>query len=288
MWLEQIFSGEGNGGVVCVIDNLELLETGASARRTLEAMRDRLFNVPGLRWVFCGANGGVKSLAASPRLEAFLNTPVIQVEHIHPSALRPLFEARFREFAMGDVEEVYDALPFTLDDLQHLYLLVNFNLRSLIHLADTYCEAQVVKVKRKLTREQKAKQFDRWLFAHTVGEYQALQSRLPTDAWAILDSIMSDDLRGTFGVGDYKSLNQNSKTEISLSTFEKRLRDLERNGLISKSIEDDSGSSSDGDFKRDVFNVTAKGALVHYARTERNEAQGIKPVTWLRRVHPPG
>jgi hypothetical protein len=31
-WLEQIFSVQGNGGVVCVIDNLELLESGVQVR----------------------------------------------------------------------------------------------------------------------------------------------------------------------------------------------------------------------------------------------------------------
>lgn len=48
-WLNQIFLEQGNGGVVCVIDNLELLESGAQARRTLGVLRDRLFSVSGLR-----------------------------------------------------------------------------------------------------------------------------------------------------------------------------------------------------------------------------------------------
>ena len=38
-WLKEIFVEKGNGGVVCVIDNLELLETGVQARRTLEILR---------------------------------------------------------------------------------------------------------------------------------------------------------------------------------------------------------------------------------------------------------
>jgi len=37
-WLDQIFAVQGNGGVVCIIDNIELLETGATARRMLEAL----------------------------------------------------------------------------------------------------------------------------------------------------------------------------------------------------------------------------------------------------------
>ena len=53
--------------------------------------------------------------------------------------------------------------------------------------------------------------------------------------------------------------------------------------LISKSVDDSVGDGND--FKREVFSVTAKGALVHYARLVKQENQGIKPLTWLRRVH---
>ena len=124
-WLNQIFSVEGNGGVVCVIDNLELLESGVQARRTLEALRDRLFSVNGLRWVFCGANGVIHSLAASHRLGAFLNTPILEVAHVKPTTLEPLLRARLREFAMGDEKQIEGRLPIRMADLRTLYQIVN-------------------------------------------------------------------------------------------------------------------------------------------------------------------
>jgi hypothetical protein len=71
-WLNEIFSVQGNGGVVCIIDNIELLETGVSARRMLEALRDKLFTVNGLRWVFCGANGVIHSLRRFPETHGVL------------------------------------------------------------------------------------------------------------------------------------------------------------------------------------------------------------------------
>jgi len=282
-WLEQIFVIQGNGGVVCIIDNLELLESGVQARRVLEVLRDRLFSVKGLRWVFCGANGVIHSLAASERLGAYLNTPVIDVAHVQTSALEPLFHARFKEFAMSSEDDAWSRLPITLQDLQALYPILNFNLRDLLALADEYCEVIHRNQKTLIGDTHKTRMFAKWLETETIKRYHVLSSRLPSDAWVILDLVMSDDFRGIFGIGDYQSLNQNSLVTISRPTFEKRLRDLVKHGLVSKSI-DDEIRNGDG-FSREVFTVTAKGSMVHYARLVKQENQRISPLTWLRRVH---
>jgi hypothetical protein len=282
-WLDQIFSTQGNGGVVCVIDNLELLESATAARRTLEALRDKLFNVNGLRWVFCGANGVLHSLAASPRLGAFLNTPIIEVENITRNFIDPLIRARLREFSPNaDLAEV--SLPIRIEDLVRLYTIINFNLRDLLHLADEYCEHQFSIGVEVIPDAQKSLRFEKWLEKNSTQSYNTLSSRISPDAWAILDIAMSEVFRGTFGVGDYGSFNSNSRIQITKSTFAKWLRDLIKLGLISKSIDDDVATKDDG-FKRDVFTVTAKGAMVHYARILKNESQSLAPVGWLRRVH---
>lgn len=281
-WLDQLFAVEGNGGVVCVIDNLELLESGASARRTLEALRDRLFTVNGLRWVFCGANGVIHSLAASPRLASFLSTPIIDVANVPPGAIAPLVRSRFAEFS-SDAELAEKRLPIRIQDLEKLYMAVNFNLRDLLGLADDFCEHMHAIGATELSDDQKAKRFDKWLDSNSTKSYQSLQSRLPMDAWGILDFAMSDECRGTFGVGDYESFNATSKKGVSQTKFVKWLRDLMKLGLLSKTLDDD--AAFDDGFKRDVFTVTAKGALVHFARLMKNETHSLATVTWLRRVH---
>ncbi|QCP55072.1 hypothetical protein FAZ95_38700 [Trinickia violacea] len=282
-WLNQIFSVQGNGGVVCVIDNLELLESGAAARRTLEALRDRLFNVNGLRWVFCGANGVIHSLAASPRLASFLNTPIVEVGNIRSGFIKPLIEARLKEFLM-DPAEVEKCLPLRLEDIEFLYQILNSNLRDLLGYVDSYCRHLVSIGKGDVHQDHKHARFKKWLDGETTESYSAISSRISKDAWAVLDIAMSDTFKGTFGVGDYGSFNSNSKIALSQTSFPKWLRDLERLGLLTQSIDD--GSGEDDGFKRDVFTVTAKGALIHYARLIKNETQSLlAPVEWLKRVH---
>lgn len=288
-WLNEIFGVQGTGGVVCVIDNLELLETGVAARRTLEALRDRLFNVNGLRWVFCGANGVIHSLAASPRLSSYISTPIIDVAHISPQYINPLIMARLDEFRL-DSSSNENGLPIRLCDLDRLYIAVNFNLRDMLGLADDYCEHMHAIGRADLTDSQKESRFEKWLHRESTSKYLALQSRLPSDAWIILDIAMSPECNGTFGVGDYDAFNSSSRKTISKTTFDRWLRDYIKLGLISKSIDDDStddGSKRDDGFRRDVFTVTAKGSLVHYARLISGDAKSGSPdpAAWLRRVH---
>ncbi|KKB61111.1 hypothetical protein WM40_25075 [Robbsia andropogonis] len=283
-WLNEIFAVQGNGGVVCIIDNIELLETGVSARRTLEALRDKLFNVNGLRWVFCGANGVIHSLAASPRLTAFLNAPVIDVRNVHPSTIDALVKARLQEFST-DPDKAEDELPISLDDIKYLYRLVNYNLRDLLGLADEFCEFCMQNGKPVRVKEKKQEKFERWLDKATTERYQALSSRVSQNAWAVLDVAMSAMFKGTFGAADYSSFNQNSTIPFERSTFGRWLRELVRLGLLTKSLDDDQGEDDDG-FNRDVFSVTAKGALVQYARLKKRENYSVAPAgEWMKRVH---
>lgn len=281
-WLNEIFSVQGNGGVVCVIDNLELLESGSAARTTLETLRDRLFTVNGLRWVFCGAEGVIQGLASSTRLGAYLNTPILEVGKISPAAIAPLYRARLNEFA-DDPEAAERNLPIRVQDLEKLYLALNFNLRDLLHTADEYCEHLFSARAQLNTDSDKARRFMKWLDVATTDRYRTLQSRLPADAWGILDFAMSDECKGTFGVGAYEVFNRNHKRAVSPASFKRMLKDLVVLSLLSKSLDD--AETSDEGFRRDVFTVTGKGALVHYARIQKNESQTLLPTNWLKRVH---
>ncbi|MBC7405157.1 MAG: hypothetical protein H7252_05685 [Cytophaga sp.] len=283
-WLNEIFSKQGNGGVVCVIDNIELLETGIAARRLLEALRDKLFNVNGLRWVFCGANGVIHSLAASPRLTAFLSTPVLNVNNIATKSIDALVRARLNEFST-DIEKAENDLPIAFEDLRFLYRIVNFNLRDLLGLADEFCEYSAQAGKPLRVKERKQDKFNRWLEKATSERYEALSSRISQNAWAVLDVAMSQLFNGNFGAADYSSFNQNSTIPFEKSTFGKWLRELVKLGLLSKSFDEDLGDE-DG-FNRDVFSVTAKGALVHYGRRKKHENNySVAPDgDWMRRVN---
>lgn len=287
--LNEIFTVQGNGGVVCVIDNVELLENGEDARKMLEALRDKLFNVNGLRWVFCGANGVIHSLAASPRLTAFLNTPVIHVANVKSSAIIPLVRARLHEYSSSP-EEVERELPVALEDLELLYRIVNSNLRDLLGLADEFCEYSVQSGRPLRVNSTRKEKFQKWLEKATAERYDSLSSRISQNAWVVLDVAMSNLFQGTFGAADYSSFNQHSTVSFVEATFKKWLSQLIKLGLISKELDEGRNNQNDDSdvdgFSRDVFSVTAKGALVHYARRKRRENFSVADdPDWMRPIH---
>lgn len=50
-----------------MLDNLEIVQTAGEARARLDELRDRLFNIPQLRWVLCESRG-IVSRARTERL----------------------------------------------------------------------------------------------------------------------------------------------------------------------------------------------------------------------------
>ena len=276
-WLKEIFRSYGNGGVVCIVDNLELLETTARARTTLEALRDRLFSTMGLRWVFCGAHGVVHSIASSPRLNGFTTRPVVEVNHLSPEATDAVLQSRIREFAV-DADRVY--LPLLASNFNELYKVLNFNLRDLLSYADNYCTEVFDGGLPPKNDAGKARRFENWLRAETVEQYRSLQSRIQPDAWTVLDTAMGTQLAGTFGPGDYHVFRVNDLKSLSQETFHKVLRSFEKHGLVDRSVRE--GDDDEG--KQTLYSVTSKGALVHYARVQTKEARVPGTVDWLKRA----
>lgn len=274
-WLLEIFPAHGLGGVVCVIDNLELLETGPKARKILEALRDRLFNAEGLRWVFCGANGIVSSVVASPRLSGYLTRPVLQVESISPDKVSEVLEKRVQEFSFDPSKA---SLPITSEKLQELYWIINFNLRDLLAHADDYCTYIFEHGQNPQTDIDKNKRFETWLHKQTQDQYSDLSKRISKDAWELLDTAMSENLKGTFGPGDFNFFKINSYRAIEYKTFVSYMRKFEDLGIVARTV----NASEEEENKRIIYTVTSKGALVHYARMIKNETRTMA-TQWTRR-----
>lgn len=125
-WLEQIFPDPEAGGVVCTIDNLELLQSSEVARAKLEALRDELFNIPGLRWVLCGSLGIIFGVVSSPRLDGYLHKP-IEVGEIGEGHVSELLQSRVSGYAKDDITPY---LPLTYNSFEKLYVTLRGNLRS--------------------------------------------------------------------------------------------------------------------------------------------------------------
>lgn len=247
-WLEAIFPDNQNGGVVCVLDNLELLETSAIARKKIEALRDTLFTVKGLRWVLCGAHGILQGVVASQRLVGHMQEPV----YVPPLALahaQAVFDARVQTFNAQNGSAPY--LPFDADDFHRMYLIVHRSLRNALAYANDYCLHIAESGTEPRTKEEKRQRFDSWLKRMAESIRDAVKAQTGPRAMKLFqDAITQFD--GEFGPGDFTTLGFKS-----VQAMRPQVKALEEVGLVE-------AQKDDVDQRRKSISVTGKGWLVHW------------------------
>lgn len=242
-WLEEIFPSLVSGGIICTIDNLELLQSSENARALLEQLRDELFNVPGLRWVLCGALGIVYGVVASPRLEGYLHKP-IEVLGINDQYAPEILTSRVRTYALK-IDSTY--LPLRREDFGRLYRLLKGNIRSVLSYSDDYCQ-YVADSGREPTEDEMIATFAEWLRGQCSCAYEAVRQELRPKAIEVFRFAAS--VGGVFSPSDFESFGFNS-----IAAFRPHIRDLEAVGLVVS-------TQDDGDKRRKTIQVTPKGWMV--------------------------
>ncbi|SMD14584.1 MarR family transcriptional regulator [Rhizobium sp. RU36D] len=243
-WLEAVFPEEDAGGIICVIDNLELLQSSDAARQVLEQLRDELFNIQGLRWVLCGALGIIYGVVSSPRLEGYLQPP-IQIGEIGPEHAQELFESRISTYAKpGQIPYV----PMGETEFTELYSVLKGNLRSILNYCDNYCQ-WVADREAPITQDKKSEQFRIWLNEQALAAYEAAKQELRPRA---IEIFKLGCQKIVFSPSDHLEFGCNS-----IPAFRPHIKDLESVGVLVS-------TQDDGDKRRKTIQITPKGWLVKY------------------------
>ncbi|MCX6466217.1 MAG: hypothetical protein NTW05_21895 [Pseudonocardiales bacterium] len=130
--LERLFPTRASGGVMCVLDDLELLQSSTKAKAVLEALGDRLFNIPQLRWILCGSRG-IVSRARSQRLSGFLESPMI----LGPLSREASVDLVGRRIDLYGGEGA-TRVPVSPQAFEYLYRALNSNLRDSLTYAQEF------------------------------------------------------------------------------------------------------------------------------------------------------
>ncbi|UED71594.1 hypothetical protein [Brevibacillus sp. HD3.3A] len=248
-WLNTMFPKGSGGGIICIIDNLELLETSSVARTKLEELRDRLLNVPGIRWIICGANGIVRSVLSSNRLEGYLYNP-IDVGGIDISFAGEIFSSRVRTFV---VNKNYFYLPLTIPDFAKMYRILNGNLRNSLGKIADYCMFVFDEGITPETDGQKNQEFENWILDEGNRYLESLESHLSPGVWKVFDQAIN--IGGAFSPSDHSEFGYDKPQGIR--PFIKQLED---HALVET-------SRDDSDNRRKNIQVTAKGWFVAFTRS---------------------
>lgn len=244
-WLKEVFVESGTGGVVCILDNLELLQESEEARRVIEVLRDSLLMVPGLRWVLCGSLGVVHGVASSPRLDGVMYDP-IDLAGITDASAEDVLRSRVSGFGLANPPY----LPLGTTEFAELYHIMRGNLRAALNHADEYCLSVAEKGLRPESTLEQSACFHDWLDAQTR-RYASAQQVGPR-AWGVFDRAVS--VGGGFSPSDFAEFGFES-----LQALRPHVRDLEEAGLLVSVRED-------GDRRRKTVRVTPKGWLVSRGR----------------------
>jgi hypothetical protein len=242
-WLTNAFPGGKGGGVVCVLDNLELTETSSRAKQLLENLRDRALTISGLRWVLCGSSGIVRSVVSTPRLEGVLHSP-IDVGGLPDKYAPDVLTSRVQVFSVGN--NAY--LPLLNVDFERLYQCLRGNLRNALSKSDDYCMWIAENGDIPQSDEDKKRKFAEWLDSECTAAGIAAAKGLGNRAWQTFDKAVA--VGGSFSPSDVSDFGFESVQALRPS-----VRDLEEVGLL-MSTQDDT------DKRRKTVQVTAKGWLV--------------------------
>ncbi len=251
--LEDIFPTDDSGGIVCVLDNLELLQTSENARRKLEELRDPVLTLSGIRWVLCGALGIVRSVVSSPRLQGFLGEPVI-IESIDRNLSSEILNSRIKALSDQDKPPYLPILPQCFGKL---FEVLNFNIRSTLKYANDFC-LYVSDGDLPEEDDAKSKKFEAWLKDLSSKYYEDVKRQIRPRANETFECAIR--MGGIFSPSDYEEFGFNS-----IEAMRPQVRFLEDVGLISSSIDD-------SDRRRKTIQIMPKGWLVKYAMdTDSNE-----------------
>lgn len=245
-WLAAAFPDLQAGAFVCVIDNLELLETSKAARTLLESMRDGVLAAPGIRWVLCGARGIMRTSAASQRLEGRLREPM-DLAALPDVDVAEVMRRRIEVFGVGDRV----VAPVGPKGFTYVYELLNRNLRNALKYCEDFAFWLYENEPDVTDEDEIFNFFEVWLTSQADAANSA--TTLTPKAWEVFDGIVSRG--GSISPSDHPKFGFKD-----MATMRPYIKALEEAQLVMSLIDE-------SDKRRRTIGVTSRGWLVNYARS---------------------
>jgi hypothetical protein len=241
-WLHQCFSGPDGGGVICIIDSLELGGTSTEVRRVLETLRDPFFGAPGLLWVLCGTPAAVEGALSSSVLDGWLAPRWIESldERLAPELVRRRLEYFGEAGALSPVDEM---------DFRYIYAVVHSRLRTALALCEDFAWFLHNYPERQATSPDWSKKLRVWL-KQLAANSNDRAGDVPDESWDLFDLIT--DLGADIRSSNPRVVNMDNARQL-----DETAGPLVQNGLLQRS-EMDAGSF--------MLSVTKAGWLVNFRR----------------------
>lgn len=248
--LFEAFPAREAGGVICVIDNLELMQTSGAVRRLLEELRDGVLSAPGLIWILCGARGIVRTVASSWRAEGRYADP-IEISPIEDDVIEEMLSRRIDEFQAVDTA----IPPVGVTSFRYIYDILHNNLRN----AFKYSEDFSVWLADEGLYENDSNALDS-RFATWIQERAKVsreETQIGNRAWSVFNTLA--ERGGKASPGDYSDYGFESS-----QAMRPHIKNLEEAQLVSS-------TSDENDKRRRTIVITARGWLVHFSNNAQED-----------------
>jgi hypothetical protein len=247
--LKSCFPEQEYGGFVGVIDNLELMRTSENVREIIEVMRDTIFSQAGLRWIFCGAQGSIRSAAATPRLRGHLANPV-EVNPIPDNLMGDVISRRIDAYKIRKDP----VIPVGPGGFWLLYDIFDRNLRIALSVAEEFAFFLHEQYGKSASSEDFGL-LETWVAEMADRDCDAADQRLGPREWATFDYL-------TLHGGTCRPCNDYAEFEFhSASEMRSTIKFLKDANLVSY-------ETDEMDKRRKVARFTPTGWLVAYVRAD--------------------
>lgn len=245
-WLTATFPHRDRGAFVLIVDNLELLQTSAEARRVLEEIRDGVLAFPGVRWVLCGAKGIVRSAVSSPRLSGRVGLP-IELAPVPDDLVPELIRTRLAHHA-----DRPDAIaPVSKAGFSYLYRISNSNLRNAMKYAQDFAMWLDETDRLGVDEATRTSLLQVWMAEVADGHTRSLD--LQPVQWTLLDGLAREG--GSIAPGDHRKFGFRTP-----QAMRSHLQRLEQAQLIDSAVDE-------SDSRRRTISLTSVGWLVWHSRS---------------------
>mgnify|MGYP000878144859 CR=1 FL=1 len=247
-WLTEIFPNAENGGVILLLDNLEVLGKFPAAPQMFESLRDRLFKRPGLRWIISGAEGMVRTALNTPKMSGVFPEP-IELRPLDPSDAPEVIRRR-----ASVMQTRADAkLPVSPEAFESAYLATGKNLRVALGLAERFSMRTDPASMVWKSQDERDEEFLAYRNSEGLKVVESLVKKVSKTGWRVLEKLVRD-LDGVCSPGDYDKFNY-----ANMSSLIAQIQPLAALGLIDYTVDEN-------DARRRVVTATERGRLAVASR----------------------
>jgi hypothetical protein len=248
--LKAAFPADEAGALIVCVDNVEHLKR-KKLGEFMNAIRDPLLGLQGVRWIFLGANGILDGLDGHEGLSGVLSSPM-ELSDLSPSEAAEVVERRIEHYRIGDI-----TVPVSGEGFQRTYESCGRHLRTALGICDKFslqASARGLLSGTHLLDEPQENENERWvrseLPADFLEAYVEERSLKEWDRVVNLGEPAAEVLRELEGIKAVPT----SELRLSEGQREKALGQLRKKAFVV-------GVKSKSDGRRVDMKLSASGAL---------------------------